>query len=162
MSQSLQGFLLLAIALYFIALVYLMRRKRILLRYMLLWIVSGVIMVVLTLFPGLLTRAARVLGIYEPVNALFAIALFCVLMILMALTAILSHHNAAIVRLVQTNALLEQRIRELEERAAQKEDKDGGGLRVAITALYLSPTGRTPIWRSASVRSSRSACAARC
>lgn len=126
MSLSLQLFLLLAIALYFIALVYLMRRKRILLRYMLLWIVSGVIMVVLTLFPGLLTRAARVLGIYEPVNALFAIALFCVLMLLMALTAILSHHNAAIVRLVQTNALLEQRIRELEERAAQKEDKDGG------------------------------------
>ena len=121
MSQSLQGFLLLAIALYFIVLVYLMRRKRILLRYMLLWIVSGVIMVVLTLFPGLLTRAARVLGIYEPVNALFAIALFCVLMILMALTAILSHHNAAIVRLVQTNALLEQRIRELEEK---KESED--------------------------------------
>ena len=64
---------------------------------------------------------SRFLGIYDPTNALFAIVLFCVIIILMALTAILSHHNADIIRLVQENALLEQRIRELENKAETDE-----------------------------------------
>ena len=45
---------------------------------------------------------------------LLAIALICVIIILMALTAILSHLNACVLKLIQENALLEQRIRELE------------------------------------------------
>ena len=121
MNRALQLFLLLAITLYFFALVHFSRRKRVEPKYMLLWIISGVIMVALTLFPALLNRVSRFLGIYDPTNALFAIVLFCVIIILMALTAILSHHNADIIRLVQENALLEQRIRELENKAETDE-----------------------------------------
>ena len=117
MNRALQLFLLLAITLYFFALVHFSRRKRVEPKYMLLWIISGVMMIALTLFPALLNRVSRFLGIYDPTNALFAIVLFCVIIILMALTAILSHHNADIIRLVQENALLEQRIRELENKA---------------------------------------------
>ena len=122
MNKALQLFLLLAIALYFFALVHFSRRKRVEPKYMLLWIISGVIMIALTLFPVLLNRVSRFLGIYDPTNALFAIVLFCVIIILMALTTILSHHNADILRLVQENALLEQRVRELEDKA--KADAD--------------------------------------
>ena len=121
MNRALQLFLLLAITLYFFALVHFSRRKRVEPKYMLLWIISGVIMIALTLFPALLNRVSRFLGIYDPTNALFAIVLFCVIIILMALTAILSHHNADIIRLVQENALLEQRIRELENKAETDE-----------------------------------------
>ena len=121
MNKALQLFLLLAITLYFFALVHFSRRKRVEPKYMLLWIISGVIMIALTLFPALLNRVSRFLGIYDPTNALFAIVLFCVIIILMALTAILSHHNADIIRLVQENALLEQRIRELENKAETDE-----------------------------------------
>ncbi len=121
MNRALQLFLLLAITLYFFALVHFSRRKRVEPKYMLLWIISGVMMIALTLFPALLNRVSRFLGIYDPTNALFAIVLFCVIIILMALTAILSHHNADIIRLVQENALLEQRIRELENKAETDE-----------------------------------------
>ena len=121
MNRALQLFLLLAITLYFFALVHFSRRKRVEPNYMLLWIISGVIRIALTLFPALLNRVSRFLGIYDPTNALFAIVLFCVIIILMALTAILSHHNADIIRLVQENALLEQRIRELENKAETDE-----------------------------------------
>lgn len=114
MSRSLQLFLLLAIALYFFALIHFVRQRKFELKYMLLWILSGVIMIVLTLFPGILTWVAGLLGVVEPVNALFTIALFCVIIILMAMTAILSHLNARVIRLVQANALLEKRVRELE------------------------------------------------
>ena len=121
MNRALQLFLLLAITLYFFALVHFSRRKRVEPKYMLLWIISGVMMIALTLFPTLLNQVSSLLGIYDPTNALFAIVLFCVIIILMALTAILSHHNADIIRLVQENALLEQRIRELENKAETDE-----------------------------------------
>ena len=121
MNRALQLFLLLAITLYFFALVHFSRWKRVEPKYMLLWIISGVIMIALTLFPVLLNRVSRFLGIYDPTNALFAIVLFCVIIILMALTAILSHHNGDILRLVQENALLEQRIRDLEDKAQTDE-----------------------------------------
>ena len=122
MNRALQLFLLLAIVLYFFALVHFTRRKRVEPKYLLLWIISGVMMIALTLFPTLLNQVSSLLGIYDPTNALFAIVLFCVIIILMALTAILSHHNADILRLVQENALLEQRVRELEDKA--KADAD--------------------------------------
>ena len=122
MNKALQLFLLLAIALYFFALVHFTRRKRVEPKYLLLWIISGVMMIALTLFPTLLNQVSSLLGIYDPTNALFAIVLFCVIIILMALTAILSRHNADILRLVQENALLEQRVRELEDKVRADAD----------------------------------------
>lgn len=128
MSRSLQGFILLAIVLYFFILFYFIRRKQLNLKYMLLWIFSGVIMIIFTLFPGLLNGVSGLLGIATPVNALFAIALFCTLIILMSLTSILSHQNTCLLRLVQENAMLEQRVRELEARlgaTAAHNDEEG-------------------------------------
>ena len=125
MSRPLQVFILLAIVLYFIILSSFIRRKQLNLKYMLLWIVSGVVMTVFTLFPRLLSLISELLGFAVPVNALFAIALFCTLIILMSLTAILSHQNACLLRLVQENALLEQRIRKLEARAEKTAADEG-------------------------------------
>ena len=122
MNKALQLFLLLAIALYFFALVHFTRRKRVEPKYLLLWIISGVMLIALTLFPTLLNQVSSLLGIYDPTNALFAIVLFCVIIILMTLTAILSRHNADILRLVQENALLEQRVRELEDKVRADAD----------------------------------------
>ena len=113
MSKTLQIFMLLAVALYFVLLVFFLRRKRINLKYTLLWIFSGVVMLLLAL-PGILDRVAAVVGIASPVNALFAVALFCIIIILMSLTAIVSRLNNQLLQLAQANALLERRVRELE------------------------------------------------
>lgn len=72
-------------------------------------------MLILAIFPQILNVSAELLGIYDPTNALFAIAFFCVIIILMSLTAIVSKMNEKIKRLVQTIALLDKRIRENEE-----------------------------------------------
>ena len=120
MSKTLQIFMLLAVALYFVLLVFFLRRKRINLKYTLLWIFSGVVMLLLALFPGILDRIAAMVGIASPVNALFAIALFCIIIILMSLTAIVSRLNNQLLQLAQANALLEQRVREMEEVCAKK------------------------------------------
>ena len=112
--------LIFAVLLYFAALGLLLKKNRLLLKYSLLWIFAGVVMLLFAIWPSLLDRISRIVGIYNPANALFIIAFFCVILILISLTSIVSAMNEKIKRLVQNQALLEARIRELE-----KNDKGG-------------------------------------
>lgn len=114
MSSSMRYAILLAIAVYFVILVAMLRQKRLSLRYALLWLFSGLVLLVLSLFPGLLRMVTTTLGFQVQSNALFAILFFFVLLILMSLTSITSKQNEYIKRLVQQTALLEKRLRELE------------------------------------------------
>ena len=121
MSKTLQIFMLVAVAVYFVLLFYFLRRKRINLKYSLLWLFSGIVMLLLAVFPSLLDWAAKTVGIASPVNALFAIALFCVMIILMSLTAIVSRLNDQLLQLAQANALLEKRVSDLEIKSGDKQ-----------------------------------------
>ena len=114
-SRTLQIVMLLAVAVYFILLYLLLKKRSLHLKYTLLWIFSGVLMLALAVFPRLLDWFAALIGIYEPTNALFSLIFFCVIIILMSLTAIVSKQNERTKRLAQTIALLEKRVRELEE-----------------------------------------------
>ena len=107
--------MLIAILIYFILLVVMLRQKRLNLRYTLLWLFSGVLMLVLSIFPQLLNGVTRLMGIQLQSNALFAILFFCVLIILVSMTSIISRQNESIKQLVQHIALLEKRIREMEQ-----------------------------------------------
>ena len=114
-SRTLQIVMLLAVAVYFILLYLLLKKRSLHLKYTLLWIFSGVLMLALAVFPHLLDWFAALIGIYEPTNALFSLIFFCIIIILMSLTAIVSKQNERIKRLAQAVALLEKRVRELEK-----------------------------------------------
>lgn len=116
MSQKLQIIVLLAVITYFWILLQMLKKNRLNLKYTLLWIFSGCLMLVIALFPGLLAIFSEFVGIVEPTNALFAVILFCGIIILMSLTSIISKMNEQIKRLAQTMAMLEKRIRELENK----------------------------------------------
>ena len=122
MTPSMRYAILLAIVVYFVVLILMLRRKRLSLRYTLLWLFSGVVLLVLSLFPGLLRWVTSLLGFQVQSNALFAILFFFVLLILMSLTSITSKQNEYIKRLVQHTAVLEKRIRDLE--SEQGRDRD--------------------------------------
>ena len=77
-------------------------------------------MMVFILFPQLLEELSKMLGIISPVNTLFACELFFLMLILMSITSIVSKQNEKSKRTIQQLALLEKRIRELEE---EKEGK---------------------------------------
>ena len=111
-----QFFAIAAVALFFLLVFFLLKKNRLSLRYSLLWLLSGVIMLVLALFPGLLDRFARLIGIYSSVNALFAVIFFCGLMLMISFTVIVSREKQEIVRSIQRTALLEKRIQDLEKR----------------------------------------------
>ena len=117
---SLRISILLAIGVYFVLLVILLRKKSLTLRYSLLWLFTGLVMLFFTLFPGLLAWMTALLGFKLGSNALFAILFFCLLIILISLTSVISRQGEAIKRLSQEHALLEKRLRELEERRQEE------------------------------------------
>ncbi len=116
MSKTLQLILIGVMVIYFIMLITLLKRNRISLKYSLLWLFSGVVLLVLALFPKLLNIGARIIGIYNPVNALFAVVIFCIIMLLISLTSIVSKQSEKNKKLVQELGLLEKRLRDLENR----------------------------------------------
>ncbi len=125
-SSSLRLFLSIGIMVYFLLIFSLLRRKTLSLRYTLLWIFGGIGMGILLIFPELLNWFIHLVGIQLASNGLFAIILVFILIILISITSIVSKQSDHIKRLVQDNALLEKRIRELEnvlrQEAAKQED----------------------------------------
>lgn len=115
-SNRLQILFLIAIALYYVVLFYLLKKKSLSLKYTLLWLFSGLVMLVFVLFPGLLTMFAALAGVGVPTNALFAIISFCIIMLLISITSIVSKQTERIKILTQTLAILENRVRELERK----------------------------------------------
>jgi len=112
----LQISMLAAICIYFVLIFYLLTKKRINLKYTLLWLALGSIMLVFIVFPGLLRYCTVLIGVETPTNGLFAVLFFAVLVILMSLTAIVSKLNEKSKRIIQVFALMEKRVRELEEK----------------------------------------------
>ena len=85
----------------------LVRRKRLMERYALLWLLAGVTILVLAVWKGLLTKLSHAVGIYYPPSALFAVAFVFVL-------AMLVHFSTTISRLSDQNKILAQRLALLE------------------------------------------------
>jgi hypothetical protein len=85
----------------------LVRRKHLMERYALLWLLAGVTILVLGLWKGLLTRISHAVGITYPPSALFAVAFVFVL-------ALLVHFSTTISRLSDQNKVLAQRVALLE------------------------------------------------
>lgn len=101
------------IAIYYFILFYFLRKKTLSLKYTLLWIFFGIVLLLIIIFPKIL-NIIFLFGIQSPVNGIFSFILFAVLTILMSLTAIASRLSEKIKILIQYNAELELRVRELE------------------------------------------------
>lgn len=104
------------VVMYFIILIILLKRKRLALKYSLLWIFSGILFLIAVAFPELLVVLTSLVGIEVPTNGLFAISILFLILILMSITVIVSETSARIKTLVQKISLMEKRIRELENK----------------------------------------------
>ncbi len=87
--------------------VELVRRRRLLERYALLWLGSTLALLGLAIWRGLLDEVAAKLGVAYPPNALFVIALGFVLVLLL-------HFSVAVSRLTDQSKVLAQRLALLE------------------------------------------------
>ncbi|MBP3576543.1 MAG: DUF2304 domain-containing protein [Lachnospiraceae bacterium] len=114
MSVHLQVMLVVAVVVYFCLLIHFIKKKTLALKYALLWMVAGAGVGIMVIFPGVLDVIAGFFGINSPVNALFFIGIFFIVLILLSLTAIVSKQTERIKKLAQENAMLEKRMREKE------------------------------------------------
>ena len=123
-SSRLQWFAIIIGILFLGMMIELIRKNRVALKYALLWLFSGLVLLLLAIFPQLLNKMSRLIGVYSPVNALFAVLLCCGLVLMISFSVIMSGNKKAVVRLTQEISLLENRIRELEEQAGAGKNPD--------------------------------------
>ena len=114
MNISLRIELLIAIIIYFTCIHRMLKLKKLELKYSLLWIFAGFFMLFFVIFPQVLEKIATGLGIVNYLNGLFAVVLFGLIILLMYLTMLVSELSSKHRKLVQENALLEERVRKLE------------------------------------------------
>ena len=94
--------------------VELVRRRRLMERYALLWLLAAVGLFVLGVWQGLLTTLATDVGIRSAPNALFALGVVFVVALLLSLTLVISRLSDQNKQLAQRLALLANRLEELE------------------------------------------------
>jgi hypothetical protein len=96
----------------------LVRRRRLLERYALLWLLSSVVLLVLAVWTGLLERVSDLAGIEVPSNALFVVGFGFVL-------ALLLHFSLAISRLSDETKILAQQVARLDHELRSVRGRDG-------------------------------------
>jgi hypothetical protein len=94
----------------------LIRSRRLQERYALLWLLTGLVIFVLAIWRSLLGRASDLVGIAYPPSALFVLAAFFILLVLL-------HYSTVISRLSEQNLALAQRLALLENRLGDAEAK---------------------------------------
>ena len=114
MNIRLQIVLIIGILAFTSLLFHFLLKKKLHLKYCLVWILAIAAMLVSVIFPNLVKWIAGLIGIQTPSNFIFAVYGLFTLVIMFALTVIVSHMNTRIFRLVQYQALIEERLRKME------------------------------------------------
>ena len=114
MNLELRIFLIAVVLIFLLIITRYLVKKKLNLKYTLAWFATVIVLLILAIFPQLVTLLGNVIGIETPVNTVFLFALIFILIIIFTLTAIVSHINVRIYSLTQKQAILEKRVRELE------------------------------------------------
>lgn len=117
MEARIQAVTIVAAALLLLAILELVRRRRLMERYALVWLGSGLILLALAIWRGALKTLADAIGIFYPPNALFLVAFGFVLVLLL-------HFSLAVSRLSDQTKLLAQRFALLEQRVEVREGQE--------------------------------------
>jgi hypothetical protein len=98
----------------------LVRRRRLLERYAVLWLFSALVLFALAVWKDLLATLAEAVGIFYPPSALFVIAFGFILVLLLHFSLAVSRLADQTKTLAQRLALLEKRMRDTEEHGVEE------------------------------------------
>lgn len=118
LDQKLQWVTIIGSAVLLLIVFELVRRRRLMERYSLLWLFAAVVLLLMAVFSDLLTTLSNAVGIQTPSNALFFVMLGFVVLMLLHFSASISKLTDEIKMLAQQHAATEERLRRLE--------RDGG------------------------------------
>ena len=115
MSLNLRVFLTLGVLIYLIVIIHLLQKRKLNLKYSLIWLFSGVVMLMVSVFPEIIYKISNIIGVYDATNAVFMIEGIFVLLILLSITSIVSNLNERNRKLVQKYAMLEKKVKDLKK-----------------------------------------------
>jgi hypothetical protein len=127
-DSRIQIVIILVAALLLVGVIELVRRRRLLERYALLWLLSSIVLLGLAIWRGALDKIAEALGVAYPPNALFIVAFGFVLWMLLHFSVAVSRLSDQSKILAQRLALLEERVRRREAAEAQLDDAEFAAL----------------------------------
>jgi hypothetical protein len=113
-----------AAALFLLVIFELIRSRRLQERYALLWLVTGGVIFLLSVWRDALRLVAEQIGIAYPPSALFVVGFLFILAVLLHYSTVISELSERNVTLAQDIALLEERLRN-HERATQSVRVEG-------------------------------------
>lgn len=122
MDDRVQTFSIIGAAGLLLLVLELVRRRKLLERYALLWLLSACVLLGLAIWRSALERVADAVGIASPPNALFFLAFASILVLLL-------HFSVAVSRLADQSKMLAQRMAGIEERLRRTEFATGERVR---------------------------------
>jgi hypothetical protein len=113
-----------AAAIFLLVIFELIRSRRLQERYALLWLVTGSVILLLSVWRDALRLVSEQIGIAYPPSALFIVGFLFILVVLLHYSTVISELAERNVRLAQDIALVEERLR-MHEQAAERERATG-------------------------------------
>lgn len=98
--------------------VHLIRRHRLREEYALVWLMAGAAILVLSVFGGLVRLLASLVDVSYPPTLVLVVGLLFALVIILSQSVTISSHANRVRDLAQTVALLERRLRQVEQAGA--------------------------------------------
>ena len=120
-TLTLQHLLIIGSFVLFGMILWLIKNHKIEVKYSIIWLAFSVTMIAFALCRYLVLVLSDITGVVNPVNFIFLTQIIFILLILLSVTAVISGFSRKIKHLAQANALLEKRVRELEEKMTEKE-----------------------------------------
>lgn len=139
MQARIQLVTIIAAAALLLAVLELVRRRRLTERYALLWLLSATVLLALAIWHSALVHISHALGVIYPPNALFFIAIGCILLLLLHFSSVVSRLSDQSETLAQRQALLEERLQRHERLTASRADRNADGS--SRTELSRAPPG---------------------
>jgi hypothetical protein len=102
-------------ALLLLTVLEMVRRRRLMERYALLWLLSAVVLLALGIWSEALKTISHAIGVIYPPNALFFIGIGFILLLLLHFSSAVSRLNDQSETLAQRQALLDERLRRQEQ-----------------------------------------------
>ena len=99
----------------------LVRSRRLQERYAILWLLTGLVLLVLSIWSGAIQALSDLVGIAYPPALLFAVSLVFVVIVLLHYSTVISRLAQQNVALAQSIALLEERLRKAEKCGSDEE-----------------------------------------
>ena len=113
---SLHAILIIGAVGFLLFILYLMKKGKLEVKYSIIWLAFSLCMIVFACFPYTVLVLNDIAGVIDPVNFIFFTQIIFILLILLSVSAVISGFSKKIKQLAQANAILEKRVRELEEK----------------------------------------------